>query len=198
MEVSPSGWKVGWFLLSTEDHVVIWVQGIRFGFCFLETESHYVALADLELTMEIRLASNSQRSTCLCLSCAGIQDMYHYAWISKCSFISNQGDTLKMQTFLKWFGDFPWADNLSLILWPKSWEDRATNSCKLPSDLMLGQMHTPLYVCSFPPFPNTNCVMINKAGTGDGEMAQWLKALTALPGVLSSISSNHMVAHNHL
>ena len=178
--------------------MVIWVQGIRFGFCFLETESHYVALADLELTMEIRLASNSQRSTCLCLSCAGIQDMYHYAWISKCSFISNQGDTLKMQTFLKWFGDFPWADNRSLILWPKSWEDRATNSCKLPSDLMLGQMHTPLYVCSFPPFPNTNCVMINKAGTGDGEMAQWLKALTALPGVLSSISSNHMVAHNHL
>ena len=198
MEVSPSGWKVGWFLLSAEDHVVIWVQGIRFGFCFLETESHYVALADLELTMEIRLASNSQRSTCLCLSCAGIQDMYHYAWISKCSFISNQGDTLKMQTFLKWFGDFPWAHNRSLILWPKSWEDRATNSCKLPSDLMLGQMHTPLYVCSFPPFPNTNCVMINKAGTGDGEMAQWLKALTALPGVLSSISSNHMVAHNHL
>ena len=198
MEVSPSGWKVGWLLLSTEDHVVIWVQGIRFGFCCLQTESHYVALADLELTMEIRLASNSQRSTCLCLSCAGIQDMYHYAWISKCSFISNQGDTLKMQTFLKWFGDFPWADNRSLILWPKSWEDRATNSCKLPSDLMLGQMHTPLYVCSFPPFPNTNCVMINKAGTGDGEMAQWLKALTALPEVLSSISSNHMVAHNDL
>ena len=198
MEVSPSGWKVGWLLLSAEDHVVIWVQGIRFGFCFLETESHYVALADLELTMEIRLASNSQRSICLCLSCAGIQDMYHYAWISKCSFISNQGDTLKMQTFLKWFGDFPWADNRSLILWPKSWEDRTTNSCKLPSDLMLGQMHTPLYVCSFPPFPNTNCVMINKAGTGDGEMAQWLKAMTALPGVLSSISSNHMVACNHL
>jgi hypothetical protein len=29
-------------------------------------------------------------------------------------------------------------------------------------------------------------------------MAQWLRALTALPEVLSSISSNHMVAHNHL
>ena len=159
MEVSPSGWKVGWLLLSAEDHVVIWVQGIRFGFCFLETESHYVALADLELTMEIRLASNSQRSTCLCFSFAGIQDMYHYAWISKCSFISNQGDTLKMQTFLKWFGDFPWADNRSLILWPKSWEDRTTNSCKLPSDLMLGQMHTPLYVCSFPP-PHSQTLIV--------------------------------------
>jgi hypothetical protein len=29
-------------------------------------------------------------------------------------------------------------------------------------------------------------------------MAQWLRALTALPKVLSSIPSNHMVAHNHL
>jgi hypothetical protein len=30
-----------------------------------------------------------------------------------------------------------------------------------------------------------------------GEMVQWLRALTALPKVLSSIPSNHMVAHNH-
>jgi hypothetical protein len=33
---------------------------------------------------------------------------------------------------------------------------------------------------------------------GSGDMAQWLRALTALPEVLSSIPSNHMVAHNHL
>jgi hypothetical protein len=31
-----------------------------------------------------------------------------------------------------------------------------------------------------------------------GEMAQWLRALTVLLEVLSSIPSNHMVAHNHL
>jgi hypothetical protein len=31
-----------------------------------------------------------------------------------------------------------------------------------------------------------------------GEMAQWLRALTTLAEVLSSIPSNHMVAHNHL
>ena len=31
---------------------------------------------------------------------------------------------------------------------------------------------------------------------GAGGMAQWLRALTALPEVLSSIPSNHM-AHNH-
>jgi hypothetical protein len=36
------------------------------------------------------------------------------------------------------------------------------------------------------------------ASTGAGEMAQWLRALTALPKVLSSNPSNHMVAHNHL
>jgi hypothetical protein len=31
-----------------------------------------------------------------------------------------------------------------------------------------------------------------------GEMAQRLRALTALPEVLGSIPSNHMVAHNHV
>jgi hypothetical protein len=33
---------------------------------------------------------------------------------------------------------------------------------------------------------------------GAGEMAQRLRALTDLPEVLSSIPSNHMVAHNRL
>jgi hypothetical protein len=33
---------------------------------------------------------------------------------------------------------------------------------------------------------------------GAVEMAQQFRALTALPEVLSSIPSNHMVAHNHL
>jgi hypothetical protein len=31
-----------------------------------------------------------------------------------------------------------------------------------------------------------------------GEMSQWVRALDALLEVLSSIPSNHMVAHNHL
>jgi hypothetical protein len=34
--------------------------------------------------------------------------------------------------------------------------------------------------------------------SGAGEMAQRLRALAALPDVLSSIPNNHMVAHNHL
>ncbi|CAO2608824.1 hypothetical protein LEMLEM_LOCUS13962, partial [Lemmus lemmus] len=36
-----------------------------------------------------------------------------------------------------------------------------------------------------------------KSISGAGEMAQRLRALPALPKVLSSIPSNHMVAHNH-
>jgi hypothetical protein len=37
-----------------------------------------------------------------------------------------------------------------------------------------------------------------KLRKGAGEMAQQLRALTALPEVLSSISSNYMVAHTYL
>jgi hypothetical protein len=33
---------------------------------------------------------------------------------------------------------------------------------------------------------------------GVGEMTQWLRALTTLLEVLSSIPSNHMVAHNNI
>ena len=40
--------------------------------------------------------------------------------------------------------------------------------------------------------------MIKNIDDGAGEMSQWLKALTALPKVLGSIPSNHMVAHNHV
>jgi hypothetical protein len=34
--------------------------------------------------------------------------------------------------------------------------------------------------------------------SGAGWMAQWFRALTAFPEVLSSISTTHLVAHNHL
>ena len=40
--------------------------------------------------------------------------------------------------------------------------------------------------------------MSSKVKALAGEMAQWLRVLTALPEVLRSILSNHMVAHNHL
>jgi hypothetical protein len=46
--------------------------------------------------------------------------------------------------------------------------------------------------------PATAKLRAIKSGRGAGEMAQQLRALTALPKVLSSHPSNHMVAHNHL
>jgi hypothetical protein len=37
-----------------------------------------------------------------------------------------------------------------------------------------------------------------KLSTGAGEMAQWLRALTALPNILRLIPNDHMVAHKHV
>ena len=41
-------------------------------------------------------------------------------------------------------------------------------------------------------------IMIKAKQTRGGEMAHQVRALTALPEVLSSDPSNHMKAHNHL
>jgi hypothetical protein len=61
--------------------------------------------------------------------------------------------------------------------------------------LSLFQENTPSCVCpSKAQFNETD--FLKKPKVGAGEMAQWLRALTALQDVLSSIPSNHMVAHN--
>jgi hypothetical protein len=44
----------------------------------------------------------------------------------------------------------------------------------------------------------THKYKMNKGFLGAGEMAQWLRALTVLPEVLSSSPSNRTVAHNLL
>jgi hypothetical protein len=41
-------------------------------------------------------------------------------------------------------------------------------------------------------------ILSQKINKGAGEIAQQLRVQPALPEVLSSNSSNHMVAHNHL
>jgi len=46
--------------------------------------------------------------------------------------------------------------------------------------------------------PFTLIILFKKKYLGAGEMTQWLRALTALPEVLSSIPSNHVVTHDHL
>jgi hypothetical protein len=42
------------------------------------------------------------------------------------------------------------------------------------------------------------CANMEKKKIGAGEMVQGLRALAALPKVLSLTLSNHMMAHNHL
>jgi hypothetical protein len=54
--------------------------------------------------------------------------------------------------------------------------------------------HAPLWGTSTDPFTGADPSTFRRAG----EMAKQLRAPTALPEVLSSIPSNHMVAHNHL
>jgi hypothetical protein len=46
--------------------------------------------------------------------------------------------------------------------------------------------------------PEAMVIQSGKRTRGAGEMALWLRVLTALLEVLSSIPSNHMVAHNPL
>jgi hypothetical protein len=43
-----------------------------------------------------------------------------------------------------------------------------------------------------------NVIFSGKKENWAGEMTQWLRTLIVLPEVVSSIPSNHMVAHNHL
>ena len=59
-------------------------------------------------------------------------------------------------------------------------------------------MHHPLTVLSLGSTEDEVDLELRDAHCRAGEMAQWLRALTALPEVPSSIPSNHMVAHNGL
>jgi hypothetical protein len=54
-------------LAALELPVRTWHLGCCFGLSFFETESHKAELALLELAMQTKLASNPQRSVCLCL-----------------------------------------------------------------------------------------------------------------------------------
>lgn len=47
----------------------------------LFTGSLHVAIALVELTMETRLASNSQKSDCFCLPSDGIKYVHHKTWL---------------------------------------------------------------------------------------------------------------------
>jgi hypothetical protein len=79
---------------------------------------------------------------------------------------------------------------------PSTWEAEASRSLSLRStwstECGLGQPGLHRETLSW-----KNQKEDKEQGEGTGEMAQQLKALTALPEALSSSPSNHMVAHNH-
>jgi hypothetical protein len=77
---------------------------------------------------------------------------------------------------------------LLLVLLPKKglMEVQAATMLIKPRTYIIWLDYISTYVCNM------------KIQDRAGEMAQRLRALTALPKVLSSNPSNHMVAHNHL
>lgn len=70
-----------------------WLHSFRIGGTLLLLPSSvvlrqaldYVALAGQELAMQVRLACNSRRATCLCISNSGLQCASPYIWLA-CSF----------------------------------------------------------------------------------------------------------------
>ena len=74
------GWLVG---LGVFVCLFVWLVGWLVGFFI--TEFLCVALAVLELSLQSRLTLNSQKSSCLCLTSAGIKGMHHHQ-PAHCSF----------------------------------------------------------------------------------------------------------------
>jgi len=88
----------------------------------------------------------------------------------------------KPQPFFPPSGSYTLPTSLSKML-PESQELKETECSSINGASLL--------------LPTLNC-SLKKLYFRAAEMAQGLRALTALPKGLSSIASNHMVAHNYL
>jgi hypothetical protein len=91
------------------------------GFWFFKTGSLCVSLAVCVLALLTRLASNSQRSACLCLSHTGIKGMHHYypALLDIIAFTWVLGSKLKsLYVWTKHFSH--WAISVVHILFLKN------------------------------------------------------------------------------
>ena len=64
-------------------------------YLFFETGSHCVVLAVLDYAMQIKLATNSQRSACLCLPTLGLKVCCHGSWAMMPSAFSLHSDDLR-------------------------------------------------------------------------------------------------------
>ena len=77
------------------------------------------------------------------------------------------------------------------------WEDAVNPMTDLNTDATKFQLGQPVSFIGIP-YRNMRLFLKGSDVTWAGEMAQQLRALTALLEFLSSNPSNHMVAHNHL
>jgi hypothetical protein len=143
-----------WFFL-----FVCWFGGAGVGrlfwfdFCFFGTRLLCVALAVLELALQSRLASNSQRSSCLCLLSARIKGVHHhhlaFKWVLKRSYycfvralsvfwILFMSDPKLAITFLLTceFISTIYALIFKISLWwsPYSFKDHQRNLCLIQDD----------------------------------------------------------------
>ena len=101
-------------------------------FGFLRQGFSVALKAVLELTLQTRLALNSQRSTCLCLLSAGIKGMHHHYP----AFIYIFEDRVRTSEMAPWIKAFlpNWMTPVQSLL--LTWEDR-TNTHKLLSDMCM-------------------------------------------------------------
>lgn len=79
-------WELFWFHYVAQvglEHMILLIQSFKNREMLLLLPVFFLhrvmALAVLEFTLYIRLASNSERSTCLCLPTAVIKDVRHQA-----------------------------------------------------------------------------------------------------------------------
>ena len=68
--------------INTNRFLVGCLVGFVFCFFFLRQGFSVGSLALLEFALLKRLASNSQRSTCVCLLSAGVRDVLRHAWLT--------------------------------------------------------------------------------------------------------------------
>jgi hypothetical protein len=73
-----------------------------------------------------------------------------------------------------------------------TWQIKISPSTLSQGLLLAGKGYNPSLI-----FLNIVIFVVLRQKFRTGEMAQWVRALTALPKVQSSNPSNHMVAHNH-
>ena len=127
---------------------LFWVFEIRF---------LSVALVIRELSLENRLALNTQRSSCLCLPRAGIKGVRQYVR-SLCCFLIFTNSLSSFQGLWSYWSLFPWSFSMrsghyhngkgeSIHVWDPCQPRENSRPSRQPSDLVLWCMSSGCHVC---------------------------------------------------